>query len=523
MEASEQSLVEKQDCSSESRRQYIGEGSATSSSSSAPPPPEAAVAGPGGVAQASTSHALITRASCTPLDAVQSANRLGAAGLVPGIALHAVGGIVGLAGLGAGYGVAKLVNGGQRGAFAESTSFRMGCEAFLYANGIFPTVLCEHDDEGYQVGPLPQGGVEQQEFMRTTPLLVANHVSYLDALILPMVLKMPKFMSMSEVEHWPLIGPVGKDLDYIFVDRKSPEARKKALEAVENHVRSWVDGSRPLLIFPEGTTSNGRGLKPFKKGAFVSGVPVRPVVVKYTGAWNPANVNFREAELPDEARTHNESTVDVPYLPYDDGDWALQFAGHLVHSCTVLVCRVYHPSAEEQADPELYAKNVRELMLRKLQELHATCSGAPSSSSLDERLLSLRRRMRMQQLLARGTDGQKGTMCTNLVEAPAGHKLLNPSLWRSPSVSEARRNRLSQRLSLRRSSSCQQSSKLSIAETATTPISAAREKLRQRTEARRSKREATPCAYPAMGPATYPAADPEIVGNFGAAATYQLT
>lgn len=334
-----------------------------------------------------------TRRSPIELDAVQASSHLSLAGLVPGMAVRAVSSVVGMAGMGLGYGFAKLLSGD----LSNSTSFRLGGEALLYTSGIFPTVLCEDDETG-QLGNLPDDDDEQKAYLRSTPIVVSNHISYIDAIMLPLVLQMPKFMSMAEVKHWPLFGVMGTDLDYIFVDRKSADSRKKTLEAIQSHVQAWRDGDRPLLIFAEGTTSNGTTLHEFRKGAFVSGKPVRPVVVKYTGSWNPANVNFREA--PPEER----ATQDVDYEPYDDGDWAAQFAGHFDHTCVVLVCRQYLPSPEEQADPELYAKNVRKIMLARLNELHVACSGE-HSSSLDERMLGLRRRLRMQQLRKSGRDG----------------------------------------------------------------------------------------------------------------------
>jgi len=39
--------------------------------------------------------------------------------------------------------------------------------------------------------------------------------------------------------------------------------------------------ARPLLLFPEGTTTNGRFLLPFKTGAFLAGLPLQPVVIQY--------------------------------------------------------------------------------------------------------------------------------------------------------------------------------------------------------------------------------------------------
>lgn len=430
------------------------------------------------------------------------------AGLVPGLTVRALGALAGFTGFGVGYGMAKIMTGqdSDPDSMANSSWFKMGAEAFLYSNGIFPTVLCEHDSQGYRVGPLPDDFDAQQELFQSTPIIVSNHVSYVDAIILPTICGMPKFMSMAEVKNWHLFGPLGQDLNYIWVDRKDPEARKKALEAIETHVKEWRPGSRPLLIFPEGTTSNGQGLHAFKKGAFAAGAPVRPVVVKYTGSWDPANVNFREPETPEEVSemptTLDPANPGSQYVQYGDGDWAMQFAGHLLHTCTVLVCRVYYPSEEEKADPLLYAANVRAFMLKRLQELHVTCSGSRGNSNLDERLLALRRRMRMQTLLKKGDPVLTGTeqlekpIVSSRTE-PAmliSNKTLDASLWRSPSASRVARRSVQPR---RRSSSCMpftQSEEGVMVPAASTAgdVSPARVKLRERAEKRRSRREALP-------------------------------
>merc|ERR1712228_1105775 len=47
-----------------------------------------------------------------------------------------------------------------------------------------------------------------------------------------------------------------------------------------------------------------------------------------------------------------------------------QFLGHIIHSCTVLICRPYHPTQAEKGNPELYKENLRKLMLERLGELH---------------------------------------------------------------------------------------------------------------------------------------------------------
>lgn len=56
-------------------------------------------------------------------------------------------------------------------------------------------------------------------------------------------------------------------------------AKSKPTVAEENWARGWR--GNPLLLFPEGTTSNGSCLLRFKTGVFAGGVPVHPVTVKY--------------------------------------------------------------------------------------------------------------------------------------------------------------------------------------------------------------------------------------------------
>lgn len=295
---------------------------------------------------------------------------------LPGLLAHTVGNLVGGATLGAGWALGKAdVAAGKKLSgikeaptlVSDSGAFKLGFRTWLYANGVWPTVLCEKGPYGNDIGPLPQDPQARRKFLRSTALIVSNHVSYLDTVVLPLVLEVPKLMAMSEVAKWPLFGQLCQEMDMIWVDRSDPNSRSAAKEAITDHVKDWSYGDRPLLIWPEGTTSNGRGLKDFKSGSFVPGVAVRPVVIKYTGDWDPSNVNFREATGEERSANGDSSPGSVDY---GDAQWAQQFLGHIIHSCTVLVCRPYHPSAAEIADPELYKANVKELMRQRLIELH---------------------------------------------------------------------------------------------------------------------------------------------------------
>mmetsp|Transcript_42206 Transcript_42206/g.99043 ORF Transcript_42206/g.99043 Transcript_42206/m.99043 type:complete len:438 (-) Transcript_42206:260-1573(-) len=312
---------------------------------------------------ASSGGALSSEEAANNLDTASGNALKSSLQVMPGFLFHTIGGLAGAAALGVGWAGGTVAANVSGDSVADTTAFRSGFKFWLYSNGIWPKVLCESGPYGNDFGPLPKESDKRLRMLRSTPLIVSNHVSYLDTIILPLVLEAPKLVAMAEVAKWPLFGQLCKEMDMIWVDRSDPESRQAAKSAMLEHASSWTPGDRPLLVWPEGTTSNGKGLKDFKSGAFAPGQPIRPVIVKYTGEWDPANVNFREVSAASPTSGSAESEG------YGDREWATQFFGHIIHTCTVLVCKPYIPSAEEAASPELYSKNVRSLMLSKLEEL----------------------------------------------------------------------------------------------------------------------------------------------------------
>ena len=113
---------------------------------------------------------------------------------------------------------------------------------------------------------------------------------------------------------------------------------------------------KPVLIFPEGTTTSGRHLLPFRTGAFAAGVPVHPKLVLYdtTGGFSPAW----------------ESITAPRFILY--------LLATLSNTVTILHLPPYIPSAAEVAQPALYASNVRAYMLK-----HSPL--APSDATLDDK------------------------------------------------------------------------------------------------------------------------------------------
>src|SRR3954467_5067992 len=89
-------------------------------------------------------------------------------------------------------------------------------------------------------------------------LLAANHVSWLDILVLHAA-RHCRFVSKSEVRHWPLIGTLATGAGTLYIERQS---RRDALRGVPQMAGSLNAGD-VLAVFPEGTTSDGIDLLPF--------------------------------------------------------------------------------------------------------------------------------------------------------------------------------------------------------------------------------------------------------------------
>lgn len=66
------------------------------------------------------------------------------------------------------------------------------------------------------------------------------------------------------------------------------------MQRMQDMAAGKLPHARPLLLFPEGTTTNGRFLLPFKTGAFLAGLPLQPVVIRY-GEVRPLCVLGRRA------------------------------------------------------------------------------------------------------------------------------------------------------------------------------------------------------------------------------------
>ncbi len=114
-------------------------------------------------------------------------------------------------------------------------------------------------------------------------LVVANHVSWLDILVLQSLLP-GVFVAKAEVRRWPLIGTLAQRCSTIFVDRRS---RTSARGMVDGALTAFDQGYA-VIAFPEGTSTDGTGLNAFHanvfEGAISAQIATLPVTLRYMDA-----------------------------------------------------------------------------------------------------------------------------------------------------------------------------------------------------------------------------------------------
>jgi len=110
-------------------------------------------------------------------------------------------------------------------------------------------------------------------------LMVANHISWMDIIVIQSI-KPSIFVAKSDVASWPLFGWVAQMTGTIFIKREKVSDIKKALKKMKRRLIK-----RSVCIFPEGTSTNGRYLLPFKSNLFQSSIDtnksILPLCLRY--------------------------------------------------------------------------------------------------------------------------------------------------------------------------------------------------------------------------------------------------
>ena len=147
--------------------------------------------------------------------------------------------------------------------------------------------LCEHIPVVYHRGLCWLFGLDRVRIGRINrsrpTLFVVNHCSYFDIPVLASLLR-ASFVAKIEVRSWPLLGLLARLQNTIFVAR-----RVAATRTSRDVIAARLRAGHNLILFPEGTTSDGNRVLPFFSGLMaIAGAPLRgtdlmvqPVTISY--------------------------------------------------------------------------------------------------------------------------------------------------------------------------------------------------------------------------------------------------
>ena len=111
-------------------------------------------------------------------------------------------------------------------------------------------------------------------------LVVSNHLGYIDVLVHASIFGL-RFCPKAEIKSWPVLGHYVGMSHPIWIDRSSRLKSKQNLE----EFKATLEHKVPLIVYPEGTSSDGSAILPFKTSPFelaVSGnFQIQPIVTIY--------------------------------------------------------------------------------------------------------------------------------------------------------------------------------------------------------------------------------------------------
>ncbi|XP_046440192.1 lysophosphatidylcholine acyltransferase-like isoform X2 [Daphnia pulex] len=187
--------------------------------------------------------------------------------------------------------------------------------------------------------------IGQQATAKEAPILIFSpHSSFLDAFVAHWT-GLPCLIVRSQDRQRPIFGQLINYTQPVYVWREDPDSRQNTIKEIKRRTTS-PDGWQQILIFPEGTCSNRKGLITFKPGAFYPGVPVQPVCIRYPNRLDTLSWTWQgpgALELLWLTMTQFYTYCELEFLP------------------------VYVPTEEEKCNPKLFASNVRDVMAKALQ------------------------------------------------------------------------------------------------------------------------------------------------------------
>jgi len=118
---------------------------------------------------------------------------------------------------------------------------------------------------------------EDGAFERGGTVIISKHVSYVDGLVLASLFPIV-FVSKKEVRSWPVVGQWNRLCGTIFIDRR----RKQKVALVVAEMKRKLQQEANILLFPEGTSTNGETILPFQTAPLAGPLRARATILPVT-------------------------------------------------------------------------------------------------------------------------------------------------------------------------------------------------------------------------------------------------
>ncbi|HSK31301.1 MAG TPA: lysophospholipid acyltransferase family protein [Candidatus Limnocylindria bacterium] len=152
-------------------------------------------------------------------------------------------------------------------------------------------------------------------------VIIANHVSYVDGMVLGSIFPI-LFVSKREVKNWPIVGAWNVLCGTIFIDRQ----RKGLVGALVHEMTRKLKQEANVLLFPEGTSTNGEAMLPFQTVPLAAPLRNRSIIV-------PVSITYKSIDDQPVSATNRDRVY-----WYGDMDFISHFWGLLgLHGLEVLV------------------------------------------------------------------------------------------------------------------------------------------------------------------------------------------
>lgn len=118
---------------------------------------------------------------------------------------------------------------------------------------------------------------DEGQFERGGYVIISNHVSYVDGIILGSLFPVV-FVSKKEVKSWPVIGQWNTLCGTIYINRQRKELVPLLIEEISRKLMQEAN----VLLFPEGTSTNGERMLPFQTAPLAAPLRKRAIIVPVT-------------------------------------------------------------------------------------------------------------------------------------------------------------------------------------------------------------------------------------------------